>query len=542
MPFRLINTLKNKAGQMACSSFLYDWSLSETTPDRLVVRPADPWTGDAEKARALLSAAGVSEESGAFWDEDWWEPEDADDAWINHMHSFIWLRDLRTLGGRLAARQGQIMIESWLSRYTGWHKSIWRGDLTGQRLSLWISHYDYFCAGIDMDFEERVLSSIVKQSRHLQYALGNVREIEFFHAVKGLLYAGLALEGHERWIDQALNALEKGIDRQILADGGHASRSASTLLETLEIMVDIKGALKAGDYPVPEFLEDTIQEMSCAVRFFRYGDRKMTTLQGTQEGNSTKIDSILAQACVRGKQKQSLPYSGFERASLGRSLLLIDVGKSPESPFDAKAHASPLAFEFCYGKERLFVSCGTHPTSPIWRDALRFTAAHNTASLDYRNACEIRKDGHFGRRVTKFSLNREETRDSITIEGSHNGYEPLNGITHRRKFHLGDEGHELRGEDEFICAIKLVRPVEIAMRFHLHPSVTVSLTRDGKSAILRMPGGLGWRFQIENGTLSLEDSLYMGSCITPRKTRQVVVSTQMTGEHNHIFWNLKREG
>ncbi len=541
IPLRLIETLKSRAGQMAYSSFLYDWSLSALPPDRLLIKPVDLWKGSADKGQEILDMAGVDHETGPRWFSAWWTPEDADAQWKDNINSFLWLRDLRTLGGSVAREQGRKMIENWIERYPGWDSEAWRCDLTGQRLAMWISHYDFFCMNTDEAFEETFMTSLVKQAKHLHNTLGNIRDVEFFHGIKGLIYAGFAIEDHQKWVDQALSALEKGIERQILPDGGHASRSPALLINALEIMVDIKSALKAGDRKVPEFVDEAILTMSTAARFFRYNDRKLAVFHGSQESDTARLDLILAQCGMRGKPITSMPYSGFERAELGRSLLLLDVGKSPDYPFDANAHASPLAFEFGYGKERLFVNCGSHPHSENWNEALRFTAAHNTATLDYRNASEIRKDGHFGRKVTEFSLQREETRDAILLEASHNGFVPLNGITHKRKLYLGDEGHDLRGQDDFTCSAKLIRSVEIAVRFHLHPKVAASLIGSENEILLRMPGGIGWRLSFSAGTLALEDSLYLGTGTEPQKTKQIVIYGQMSGEAACIKWSVKRE-
>ncbi|MGH1374926.1 MAG: heparinase II/III family protein [Alphaproteobacteria bacterium] len=542
MPFHLIDTLKDKAGQMAYNTLFYDWSLRDAVPDRLVVRPVDPWPGDAQKAKDLLHAAGVEERTGPTWHNEWWAPENADQIWQSHMHSFVWLRDLRALDGAIAREQGRLMIESWIEHYPSWNAQSWRADLIAQRLSMWICHYEFFCAHANEDFQDNLLASIVKQAKHLSNTLGAPTGLNKLNAIKGLLYSGIALEGHERWIEQALEALENATHKQILSDGGHTSRSPETMLDALEIMVDIRSALKAGAYPVPDFLTDAIVNMSSALRTLRYRDRKLGLFHGTQEGDITAIDSILAQAGTHTKTKKSLPDTGYERLELGRSLLLMDTGAAPHNPYDKRSHASALAFEFCYGKERLFVSCGSHPTSAEWQDALRSTAAHNTACLDMRNSCEIRKDGHFGRKVTNTTIHREETKDAALLIASHNGYVPLNGITHTRKLYISDEGHDLRGEDDFTCAFELIKPVETSLRFHLHPNVQASFIKEDEEILLRMPGGIGWRFKRSAGVLAIEDSLYLGEGYTPRKTKQIAIYGQMSEDEACVKWSLKREG
>lgn len=544
-PYDILDLLKHKAGEMTYGSFLYDWSLSGTAPERLATKPSDPWKGEAKKGQDLLDATDIGNEverTGPQWFSHWWAPEEVDDIWMTHMHGFLWLRDLRALGGPIAREQGRVMIENWIDTYKHWNATIWRSDLTGERLSMWIAHYDYFIAGNDDEFIENFMASIDKQARHLHNKLGDLKDIACFSAVKGLLYAGLALENNEPWIKQALSSLETAIDKQILADGGHVSRSPAILLGILETLVEINSALAAGGLDTPEFLEDTIQSASAVIRFFRHGDRKFALYHSTQEGDSAQIDAILSQAGIRGKARYSLPYSGFERASLGRSLLFMDIGKSPEHGQDIKTHASPLAFEFSHGKNRIFTSCGTHPTNETWQEALRFTNGHNTACLDHRNACELKPDGHFGRKVTEFSLKREETKEAILLKANHNGYMPLNGIIHSRSLYIGDEGHDLRGEDKFTSEITLVHSVEVELRFHLHPSVKISLINDEQEALLRIPDGTGWRFTFSAGELKLEDSVYFGEGVSLRKTKQLVIHGSMQAAESTIKWALKREG
>ena len=170
--------------------------------------------------------------------------------------------------------------------------------------------------------------------------------------------------------------MEDQIDLQIAGDGGHQSRCPQTLLKVLQILLDIRMALSAGDYPLPEGLQHAIDRMGLALQFFRCSDRKLSVFNGGQEGDVALIDSVLAQAGARGKGLQSLPCVGFEKMTLGRSSLIFDCGRS------YSGHAGPLACEMSHGKERLFVNCGAHPCDPAWQDALRATAAHNTIELD----------------------------------------------------------------------------------------------------------------------------------------------------------------
>ena len=130
----------------------------------------------------------------------------------------------------------------------------------------------------------------------------------------------------------------------------------------------------------------------------------------------------------------------------------------------------------------------------------------------------------------------------MLIDACHDGYVPMNGITHRRRFYMADKGHDFRGEDNLTCATGLAVPHEVALRFHLHPKVMVSLIKDDEEALLRLNNGTGWRFTADGGTLELENSVYLGHGIRPRKTKQLVIRGKMDSDHAQFKWALQQEG
>ena len=540
----IIRRLRHRAGHLACNNPLYNWSLGGGVPEHISFTPADTWPGDAGRGKWLCGGAFALDGEHIAMHGDCWEPEGIGHAWLVHMHGFSWLRDLRALGGDDARRQARAMVSSWIGRNRNWSGFAWAPGLTGRRVANWIALYDFYGASAAPDFQHDLFSALVRQGRHLSRALpGSAEGLEKLYGIRGLAFAGLAFSGRRNWLAQALDLLQQETKKQIYPDGGHISRSPQQLLEALKIFVDIRAAILAAGYPAPEQITHTIDRMAQALRFFRYADKGFAVFNGAQEGDVALIEAVLTRANTRGKILSELPHSGYQRATLGRSVLMVDTGAPPAWPHDAAAHAAPLAFEFCYGKERMFVSCGTHLLDDDWRDSLRATAAHNALCIDHRNAGEIRDTGHFGRRPRTVSVERQDSREAILIEASHDGYVPLNGITHRRRLYLGDHGHDLRGEESLTCTTGLGKPAEVALRFHLHPRVLVSLIQDGTEALLRLSGGAGWRFfHTGGGYLALEDSVYLGHGTRPGKTKQLVIYGRMDSDIAQIKWALQREG
>jgi uncharacterized heparinase superfamily protein len=542
MNLHFIEQIKRNARHLACGSVLYDWRLRGHTPDHFTVRPVDVWAGNAEAGKWLSEGSFVIGEDQLALRGECWEPYGVDAAWLQHMHGFSWLRDFRAVGGAQPRAHARAMVESWIRHYSRWNKETWRPDITGERIAFWISHYDFFGASDEL-FQDAFFDSIIRQARHLRRALpGELHGLALLKGIKGLMYAGLAFEGYEIWIEQSIEMLELEVAKQILSDGAHVSRCPTQLLQAVQLLLDMKGALISGGYPMPDFIQHAIDRAGPALRFFRYGDKNFALVNGSQESDAVLIDAVLAQAGANSKTLNSLPVAGLERASLGRTLIMFDTGKVPVWPYDGRAHAAPLAFELSYGKERIFVNCGSHPTSADWQDSLRATAAHNTLTIDHRNACEIRGDGHFSRKVKVSSSLREDSKAACLLEASHDGYMSVNGFTHRRRLYLSDQGHDLRGEDMLTASLPPARALPLTIRFHIHPRVLVSLIQDGQEALLRLPTGVGWRFHQIGGNLVLEDSIYLGQGIRPRKSKQLVIYAQAQEENMKIRWALQREG
>jgi uncharacterized heparinase superfamily protein len=81
--------------------------------------------------------------------------------------------------------------------------------------------------------------------------------------------------------------------------------------------------------------------------------------------------------------------------------------------------------------------------------------------------------------------------------------------------------------------------IPFAVRFHVHPDIRASMAQDGASVILLLPSGDGWRFRATGGSVSLEESVYLGSGDAVRRTEQIVVSGDFSGDPTRIQWALR---
>jgi uncharacterized heparinase superfamily protein len=336
---------------------------------------------------------------------------------------------------------------------------------------------------------------------------------------------------------RALRGLERELAAQILPDGGHLTRSPSVQLQVLRDLIDIRAILRAAKLDVPAGLMQAIDAMAPMLRFFRHGDRRLALFNNSVEEDADIVDLVLTRSESRGHAPPQAPQSGFQRLAAGQTLVVVDTGKPPPSGFDGAAHAGMLSFELSHGRDRIVVNCGGYRGSkPAWRRLSRTTAAHSVLVAADTNAVEIREDGSLGRGPGSVTCERAEEGGHQWIAAAHDGYRRRHGVTYARELYLAADGDDLRGEERLTGR----SGVAFAVRFHLHPDVAASLSENGGGAVLRLPGGAGWRLRTVGAEISLADSVYLGSGEV-RETRQIVLTGTTGRDGATVRWALRRE-
>ncbi len=533
--------------RLAYGNPLYSLMLGGRAPGALAVVPPDPWPGDSGDGSALLAGvlrfAGQSvaiDPSG----EPHWRPPGASPVWLRALHGFDWMRDLRAVGGDMARRRARVLVWSWLDHNGGWNAQAWTPDALGTRVANWIGLHDFYCASADDEFRARVFESLARQVRHLARVLpAGLDGAPLIAAIKGLVYGGFCLPGHDKAGYDALRLLDRALPRQILPDGGHIERNPSTQLRVLRDLVDMRAVLRVARVDIPESLQHAIDRMTPALRFFRHGDGGLALFNGGREEEPALIDTVLAQADARGRPLKSAPHVGFERLMASRTLVLIDTGAPPPTGLDGLAHAGTLSMEVSVNKERLIVNCGSHPAQRgPWRAALAGSAAHSTVVVADINSAEVLEQGGLGRRPSHVGCERQESEGAVLVVATHNGYSKGFSLLHRRRVYLADNGEDLRGEDTLEPVIG-AHPSEqpFAIRFHLHPSVEPTVVQGGAQVNLRLPSGNVWRLRATGVMLELAESIYLGTGDEPRRSAQIVMHGHSGPDGVTVKWALRRE-
>jgi uncharacterized heparinase superfamily protein len=534
----LLARLRRDALQALAAGPLYRHTLIGRVPSDLKFRIALRWPGEARRGAAIIG--GEIELAGEVVraPSPRWAPPAVGPEWLAAWHGFGWVPDVAAAGA--ASREAlRDLVQSWIAENPGWNSLAWRSDVLAMRLFAWLAHFDEI-AKRDQDdpLRHAMLTSIVAQLRHLaRTASWQVAGTGRLRAFKGLI-AGMAVFGiPEGRLTKVLKAFERELAAQILADGGHVSRSPSLQLQVLQDLIDTRAVLRSAQVEVPLALRDAIERMAPMLRFFRHGDRRLALFNDSLEEDGVLIDLVLTRSEAKGRPPAHAPESGFDRLQASKSLVLVDSGKPPARGFDDHAHAGTLSFELSHERERIVVNCGAYRgPKPNWWRVARASAAHSVLVVADTNSVEIRADGTLGRIPATVARERAEYEGQQWISATHDGYRERFGLIYSRQLFLAADGEDLRGEDQLTG----LPGAAFAVRFHLHPSVQGSLAEDGSSALLRLPSGMVWRLRATGAEMSLGESIYLGSG-EARKTQQVVLSGTVPPGGATVRWAIRRE-
>lgn len=353
-------------------------------------------------------------------------------------------------------------------------------------------------------------------------------------ATLGAVYGALALPNESGRLARLLADLELLLARQVHADGGYVTRSPSDQLQVLRHLIALGDALAlAGEAP-PAWLPGMMERMAATLRAFRHGDGGMALFNGGYEETPAAVQETLARLGNKGgKALLTGGDNDFQRLDAGGSMVLFDAGAPPLGAVGRHAHASTGSFEFSVGRHRLVTNCGSGAgRSEEWQQAMWRTAAHAAAAIGDEDSAERQLDGSFRRRPEKLRCRRHEDESGATwLDFAHDGFRHKTGYTVHRRLYLDSSGRDLRGEDSLHgkaggrgngTAGGDVPP-DLVIRFHLHPDVQASPVQGGSAVLLKLGDVGGWRFRVGGGTVSLEDSVYLGQRGVMRRSEQIVV-------------------
>ena len=466
-------------------------------------------------------------------------------AWWRALHSFGWITDLLGSGFELHRAYARAQLQAWHAAAT---KSAARRDpgVTAKRLIIVAQYWPELLRGASMAFAQDLARIASRDTAALMACLPRqAGSKDGLVSALALARAALSFRGFDSLKAFALSRLAGELDRFVLPDGGPLTRNASDLVDVLADLVPLRDAMTLARREVPYPIHAAIERSMPMLRFFSHGDGGLALFQGVAALRVRALRALLERDTVYGRPYVHAVHSGFVRLQHGSSCMIMDVKSGPLA-------TAPLAFEFSDHAQRIVVNCGFPlDQHPGWMSACSRTAAHSTVVLgehDPGTGESLRMlIGSFRQKAERFPETAVETltaADGEVVRAEHQGYAASHNLVHQRSVYLANSGRDLRGEDCILAADSRGRdPQDVAfvIRFHLHPGVKATMSRDGAGVLLLLANKAGWQFSSRGGTLSLEDSIYLASEGEPRNSQQIVIRG-IAAWPSRVNWAFKALG
>jgi uncharacterized heparinase superfamily protein len=528
------------------------------SPERLLFAPQDLRTSDPTVASDIYAGlfvfAGRALTTGGRSPFQFTPPSQ---GWGEALYGFGWLRHLRAAGTALARANARALVAEFMAQRRDTPPLAGQTQVAARRLLAFLTHSPLLLEGADHEFYRRFMRSLGRTIRDLERDMrGGASPHARLVAAIALCYAGLCCEGFDRLLRRATRHLVRELDRQILADGGHASRNPRVLIDLLLDLLPLRQIYASRGLEPPKALVGAIDRMLPMLRLFRHGDGTLAHFNGMGVTAAHHLATILIYDEARAQPMQRAPHSGYERLQANAAIVTADVGPAPPVNQSREAHAGCLSFELSSGVHRIVVNCGASRAARGQTSLVsRATAAHSTATMAETSSCrflapggwaaERRIAGWLQRRLGAVVLRgpavvtaeRSESGDAIDLKARHDSYRPGFGLSHERRWRLEADGCVLHGEDAFIPDRESAGPRDVAIRFHLHPSVRTSEAEDGLRLVL--PNEETWIFAAHPVAWRMEESVFFSTTDRPRRTEQIVLAFN-TRQADTVRWRFER--
>lgn len=473
-------------------------------------------------------------------------------AFAVELHSFAWLPSLMQQGER-GAREAVRLTLAWSEVFARWSPFAWDPDILARRA------FNLACAARRMgqvasEAERLRLADVLgRQGRQLLRPPGGVATLAerlVAAAVAGCVVAGPAGAGLRR---SALRRLPRALDRAVLPDGSHASRSPEAGLELLLDLLTLEDGLGQVSEPAPEALRLAIGRLQQAVRLGALPDGRLATFQGGAASTPARVAAALGEPVETGGPTASGTVGGLVRLRTPLLTVVADAAPPARGAWSSAACAQPLALEILCGKDRLVTGCGWTPRAAD-RQGLRLPPGHSTLTLGETTPGEPLagwKGDLLGPRLVgrpfHVEVQQRDGEGAVWLEIEHDGWVHGFGLLHQRRLYLDQRLDELRAEERLHPAPgqkDVIRPIAApyAVRFQLEPGVQASLARDRRSILLRGHSGRGWWFRTDGPDVAIEPSVHIDEGLTRRSLQIVVRGSARTDSETRIRWKLSPAG
>jgi uncharacterized heparinase superfamily protein len=524
---------------------------SNSVPDRLIVAPTDLRAIDPFVAEEI--GYGRFPLAGTSLDTEGQSPFAIDPpsrAFAERLHSFAWLRHIRAERTDQACAHARLIVASWMTLHGRGARGVaWQPNVVAERVIAWLSHSTVVLQGAEAGFYRRFMKSLSYQVRYLRRIVRGLPMDETRLRVRiALAMASISMPTRNAYIRREGHRLDRELERQILADGGHVSRNPRANMDLLLDLLPLRQTYINLGHDLPPKLISTVDRMYPALRFFRHQDGDLALFNGATSTPASELMSVLHYDETAGRPFKSLPHMNYHRLSAGDATVIVDTGQPLSPELSQRTHAGCLSFEMSASRYRFIVNCGA-PKFALreYRQLARSTAAHSTVTLNETSSSRVLRSPLCGSSIlagiTGVDVERwDDAHGNDWLRAVHDGYLRPFGYYHEREIGVSSKGNKIKGHDRLFApdgAKGRGEPVLATVRFHVHPTISLS-RRDGETVLLVAPDGEAWYFSAPGLSVAVEEDIFFADASGFRASQQLVIEFSPP-DVSEIRWMLRRE-
>ena len=534
------------------SSPLLRWRFGSPAADQILIVPQDLRSADPSFWNEVEHGHfGLASEIADLKGASPFRVKPPSLAWERELHGFSWLRHFAATEEEDAYNTARQLVLDWISANPIARGVAFEPAVIGRRLMSWIAQATMLLEGTDAKTYTVIMASLGEQVVLLNATWRNAPQgVPRLVALIALVLSDLAVSGHDRQLKDAEAALVAELRRQVLDDGGHASRNASVLAELVLDLLPLGQCFVARGRTAPDEFAAVVKKGLAFLRFMRMGDGMLARFNGVSTGSPAGLATVLGYSDGALQAVEAAEDSGYARIERGDTIIIADIGSPPPLELATEAQAGCLSFEMSVGGRLLFVNGGfPGPADHDWDAVARATASHNTLCLAETSSSELVRDeqlveiaGGLPIRGPELAMARISDEGGVPVlAASHDGYASRFRLMHNRRIALSPDGLTVDGIDRLeppSGRLRLKADLPFSVHFHLHPDCTCEPAAERGRYLITLPGGQIWRFTAESIETSIEESLFFVDSAGPRPGLQIVLRGATFGE-TEIRWQAK---
>lgn len=421
--------------------------------------------------------------------------EGPDKLWLYHLHYFD---DLTRVDAKEWQNAHRDLMRRWINENPPGHGNGWEPYPISLRVVNWIKWAIKYgpC-------DPWILNSLAIQLRHLAstieyHLLGN----HLWANAKALFLGGLFFKGPEadQWHRHGLRLLERELQEQILADGGHFERSPTYHAIILEDVLDILNISACYKNDMHTSWTDTARAMLVWMEGMCRPDGAMILWNDAAGGTHPTPHDVRCYARRLGAIAPPLndwgcilPATGYACMAQKNAYLWFDAAPIGPDYIPGHGHADTLNIELFAHGQPIIIDTGVSTYMIGSRRSIeRSTRAHNSVEIDGKNSSEVWAGFRVGRRARIRNVSLTPQR----FYAEHDGYNYM-GARHAREILRLANGFRL------IDTVWRRRPGQQIAYFHFAPGLAPQI--DGNSVQV---GGIRLEFE---GSHSLRVEKYQAA-------------------------------